>query len=233
MLASSCSVGTNSTSRFNKGCSIANKLAPIASINARHNIKSPNVACNGFYPTPKSVRILNQARQQFYLRASEVKLKVDQVRDKCTNFIPEMVTSDTLGVREQLCVNSARILVACALPLAKIALKTDYSLQMARAVHSFIRLYLLFIFIRVLLTWFPSLDWNVQPFVIIRLVSDPYLNLFRNFIPPLFGQIDFTPMIGFFVLQILSDFINPSHHHHAYSYLHPAHFHSSTYLLNM
>lgn len=34
-------------------------------------------------------------------------------------------------------------------------------------------------------------------------VTDPYLNLFRNLIPPLMGQIDFTPIFGFMVLQFL------------------------------
>ena len=35
-------------------------------------------------------------------------------------------------------------------------------------------------------------------------VTDPYLNLFRNLIPPLMGQIDFTPIFGFMVLQFLA-----------------------------
>lgn len=34
-------------------------------------------------------------------------------------------------------------------------------------------------------------------------MTDPYLNLFRNLIPPLMGQIDFTPIFGFMVLQFL------------------------------
>ena len=35
-------------------------------------------------------------------------------------------------------------------------------------------------------------------------MTDPYLNLFRNLIPPLMGQIDFTPIFGFMVLQFLA-----------------------------
>jgi YggT family protein len=61
------------------------------------------------------------------------------------------------------------------------------------AVASFIKLYLLLLFVRVLLTWFPNVDWQGQPWVTLRQVTDPYLNLFRNLIPPLMGQIDFTP----------------------------------------
>ena len=72
------------------------------------------------------------------------------------------------------------------------------------AVASFIKLYLLLLFVRVLLTWFPNVDWMGQPWVTLRQVTDPYLNLFRNLIPPLMGQIDFTPIFGFMVLQFFS-----------------------------
>ena len=72
------------------------------------------------------------------------------------------------------------------------------------AVASFIKLYLLLLFVRVLLTWFPNVDWMGQPWVTLRQVTDPYLNLFRNLIPPLMGQIDFTPIFGFLVLQFLA-----------------------------
>lgn len=73
-----------------------------------------------------------------------------------------------------------------------------------QAVASFIKLYLLLLFVRVLLTWFPNVDWMGQPWVTLRQVTDPYLNLFRNLIPPLMGQIDFTPIFGFMVLQFLA-----------------------------
>ena len=73
-----------------------------------------------------------------------------------------------------------------------------------QAVGSFIKLYLLLLFIRVLLTWFPNVDWMRQPWSILRQITDPYLNLFRNLIPPIMGQIDFTPILGFMVLQFLA-----------------------------
>jgi uncharacterized protein YggT (Ycf19 family) len=73
-----------------------------------------------------------------------------------------------------------------------------------QAVGSFIKLYLLLLFVRVLLTWFPNVDWMRQPWAILRQVTDPYLNLFRNLIPPIMGQIDFTPILGFMVLQFLA-----------------------------
>ena len=73
-----------------------------------------------------------------------------------------------------------------------------------QSVASFIKLYLLLLFVRVLLTWFPNVNWMRQPWTMLRQVTDPYLNLFRNLIPPIMGQIDFTPILGFMVLQFLA-----------------------------
>lgn len=67
---------------------------------------------------------------------------------------------------------------------------------------TFISLYTLILFIRILLTWFPNVDWYNQPFAAISQVTDPYLNIFRSFIPPL-GGIDLSPILAIFLLQIL------------------------------
>ena len=50
-----------------------------------------------------------------------------------------------------------------------------------RAVGSFIKLYLLLLFLRVLLSWFPKFEWDVQPWLALRQVGlkpslDPALN---------------------------------------------------------
>ncbi|MEE3717813.1 YggT family protein [Tumidithrix elongata RA019] len=67
---------------------------------------------------------------------------------------------------------------------------------------SFISIYLALLFIRVLLTWFPNVRWETQPFAALSQITDPYLNLFRSIIPPL-GGIDFSPMLAFFALTLL------------------------------
>ncbi len=69
-------------------------------------------------------------------------------------------------------------------------------------VVSFISIYLLLLFVRVILTWFPNIDWYRQPFVALSQVTDPYLNLFRNILPPL-GGMDFSPMLAFLALSLL------------------------------
>ena len=89
----------------------------------------------------------------------------------------------------------ARRLGYTAMPLfAAVSSATSTLPLITSAIASFIKLYLLLLFVRVLLTWFPNVDWMGQPWVTLRQVTDPYLNLFRNLIPPLMGQIDFTPI---------------------------------------
>ncbi|MEM9512895.1 MAG: YggT family protein, partial [Cyanobacteria bacterium P01_E01_bin.48] len=56
-----------------------------------------------------------------------------------------------------------------------------------------------------LLTWFP-IDWSNPLFSALSQVTDPYLNLFRSFIPPL-GGLDLSPMVAIFALQLGSQFI--------------------------
>ncbi len=41
---------------------------------------------------------------------------------------------------------------------------------MSRAVGSFIKLYLLLLFVRVLLSWFPKFEWDTQPWLALRQV---------------------------------------------------------------
>ncbi|AFY73901.1 putative integral membrane protein [Synechococcus sp. PCC 7502] len=71
-----------------------------------------------------------------------------------------------------------------------------------QTVLSFISIYLALLFIRVLLTWFPNVNWSSQPFAALSQVTDPYLNVFRSIIPPVSGM-DFSPMLAFLVLSLL------------------------------
>jgi YggT family protein len=55
---------------------------------------------------------------------------------------------------------------------------------------------------RILLTWLPNINWYNQPFKFIRDITDPVLAPFSRLIPTI-GGIDFSPMLVFFVLQLL------------------------------
>ncbi|XP_042477164.1 ylmG homolog protein 1-2, chloroplastic-like [Macadamia integrifolia] len=64
--------------------------------------------------------------------------------------------------------------------------------------------------VRVLLSWFPNIPWDRQPLSAIRDLCDPYLNLFRNIIPPVFDTLDVSPLLAFAVLGTLGSILNNS-----------------------
>ncbi len=68
-------------------------------------------------------------------------------------------------------------------------------------------IYTYILIIRVLLTWFPNLDWSNPVLSNISAITDPYLNIFRGIIPPL-GGLDLSPILAFVVLQVSTSFIN-------------------------
>jgi YggT family protein len=70
----------------------------------------------------------------------------------------------------------------------------------------FVSIYIALLVIRILLTWFPTVNWYNQPFSALSQITDPYLNLFRSIIPPL-GGMDFSPMLAILVLQLLASII--------------------------
>lgn len=70
--------------------------------------------------------------------------------------------------------------------------------------NTFVTIYSALLIIRILLTWFPQVNWYNQPFAALSQITDPYLNLFRSIIPPL-GGIDFSPMVAILLLQFLGN----------------------------
>lgn len=78
---------------------------------------------------------------------------------------------------------------------------------LANTLSTFIQIYVTLIIVRVLLTWFPTIEWSSQPFAALRQITDPYLNLFRSIIPPL-GGIDISPILAILVLQLAGGLIS-------------------------
>ncbi len=72
---------------------------------------------------------------------------------------------------------------------------------------TFITIYTYLLIFRVLLTWFPNIDWYSQPFAALSQLTDPYLNVFRSVIPPL-GGIDISPILAIILLQLASGLIS-------------------------
>jgi YggT family protein len=76
-------------------------------------------------------------------------------------------------------------------------------------VVTFINIYTALLFIRILLSWFPNINWFDPPFSIVSQLTDPYLNIFRSIIPPL-GGLDFSPILALLLLQVVQSAILPS-----------------------
>ena len=62
-----------------------------------------------------------------------------------------------------------------------------------------LQIYSLVLIVRVLLSWFPNLDWGNPVLSSVSAITDPYLNAFRGLIPPL-GGIDLSAILAFLAL---------------------------------
>jgi len=85
--------------------------------------------------------------------------------------------------------------------------------DVADYVDTLITVYVVLIFIRILISWIPRIPYNPVLRAIITFVSDvtdPYLNLFRRFIPPVRlgpGALDLSPIVAVFVLLIVGSVV--------------------------
>lgn len=63
-------------------------------------------------------------------------------------------------------------------------------------------LYYTLLIVRILLTWFPNIRWENQPFRFLRQIADVYLNQFRKIIPPI-EMLDLSPIVALIVLSVI------------------------------
>ncbi len=86
-------------------------------------------------------------------------------------------------------------------------------LDVARYLQTLLYLYVALIFIRVILSYFRNIPYNrfLSAFIgFVEDVTNPYLNVFRRFIPPVRlgpAALDLTPIIATFVLIIVGGII--------------------------
>ena len=68
--------------------------------------------------------------------------------------------------------------------------------------------YSMVIFVYVMLSWFPtSIGVLANINNVLGKICDPYLNLFKRFIPPIGGVVDISPILALLVLQFGVRFI--------------------------
>lgn len=82
-------------------------------------------------------------------------------------------------------------------------------LDVANYVDTLIWIYTLLIFVRILMSWIPRMPYNPALNVVVRFVedvTDPYLDLFRRFIPPI-GMLDISPIVALLVLRLVGQIV--------------------------
>ncbi|MGF1489786.1 MAG: YggT family protein [Prochloraceae cyanobacterium] len=85
----------------------------------------------------------------------------------------------------------------------------DAAYLISQSLANFLQIYMILIFVRILLSWFQTAGWANQIMSFLSPITDPYLNIFRSFIPPL-GGIDISPILAIFLLQIVAGLLPAS-----------------------
>ena len=67
---------------------------------------------------------------------------------------------------------------------------------------STVQIFSLLLLIRVLLTWFPAIEWSNGALSALCSLTDPYLNIFRGIIPPI-GGFDISSILAFLLLNVI------------------------------
>lgn len=62
--------------------------------------------------------------------------------------------------------------------------------------------YTVLLMVRIIGSWIPSLSYT-KFMRFVSFYTDPYLNIFRRWIPPIGGVLDLSPILAFFGLQLL------------------------------
>eukprot|EP01083_Nonionella_stella_P101179 286511_1 len=104
---------------------------------------------------------------------------------------------DMFANRRRLAVTHNNVPLAMAIPGYGVAEQIFVG-----GFGNFLEIYNLVITARILLSWFPQAQGigALQP---VFAITDPYLNLFRGIIPPIFG-LDLSPILAFVTLNLLT-----------------------------
>jgi YggT family protein len=80
--------------------------------------------------------------------------------------------------------------------------------DVAEYVSALFLVYIILIFLNILISWIPRMPYNRAlrgALDFIKETTDPYLNFFRRFLPPIGGggfALDLSPILGVFLLFI-------------------------------
>ena len=79
--------------------------------------------------------------------------------------------------------------------------------MITKLVNQLFYFYYILIILRIFLSWIQTIDWEQQPYIWLRSITDPFLNIFRGIIPPIGGMLDISPILAIILLQIMQGLI--------------------------
>lgn len=75
--------------------------------------------------------------------------------------------------------------------------------SLAYLIYSLSDVYSMIIVVYVLMSWIPTATGILADINrVLSKICDPYLDLFRRFIPPIGGMVDISPIVALLVLQL-------------------------------
>ena len=83
---------------------------------------------------------------------------------------------------------------------------TAITISILQVFGTTLSLYYALLIIRILLTWFPGIDWSNGILSALTSITDPYLNIFRGIIPPI-GGFDISSLLALILFQVIQGFI--------------------------
>ena len=83
---------------------------------------------------------------------------------------------------------------------------TAITISILQVIGTTLTLYYFLLIIRILLTWFPGIDWSNGILSALTSIADPYLNIFRGIIPPI-GGFDISSLLALILFQVIQGFI--------------------------
>ena len=83
---------------------------------------------------------------------------------------------------------------------------TEITISILQVITTTLTLYYFLLIIRILLTWFPGIDWSNGILSALSSITDPYLNIFRGIIPPI-GGFDISSLLALLLYQVIQGFI--------------------------
>ena len=83
---------------------------------------------------------------------------------------------------------------------------SEITISILQVLGTTLSVYYFLLIIRILLTWFPGIDWSNGILSALTSITDPYLNIFRGIIPPI-GGFDISSLLALILFQVIQGFI--------------------------